>query len=198
MDTEFATRCIHLPEEKQLKDRFGAMAFPIYQTATFAHPGPGRSTGYDYSRSMNPSRDYVERVVASLEEGCGAIAASSGMAAVSLVMELFSPGDTILIDSDLYGGSLRLFRHIGEKNGLRFRKINCSRDPVADAADAATKAVFLETPSNPTMRVSDIAAIASAARKKGLLLIVDNTFLSPYFQKPLTLGADIVIHSGTK
>ena len=112
MDTEFATRCIHLPEEKQLKDRYGAMTFPIYQTATFAHPGPGRSTGYDYSRSMNPSRDYVERVVASLEEGCGAIAASSGMAAVSLVMELFSPGDTILIDSDLYGGSLRLFRHI--------------------------------------------------------------------------------------
>ena len=118
MDTEFATRCIHLPEEKQLKDRYGAMTFPIYQTATFAHPGPGRSTGYDYSRSMNPSRDYVERVVASLEEGCGAIAASSGMAAVSLVMELFSPGDTILIDSDLYGGSLRLFRHIGEKTAF--------------------------------------------------------------------------------
>ena len=198
MDTEFATRCIHLPEEKQLKDRYGAMTFPIYQTATFAHPGPGRSTGYDYSRSMNPSRDYVERVVASLEEGCGAIAASSGMAAVSLVMELFSPGDTILIDSDLYGGSLRLFRHIGEKNGLRFRKINCSTDPVADAADATTKAIFLETPSNPTMRVSDIAAIASAARGKGLLLIVDNTFLSPCFQKPLALGADLVIHSGTK
>ena len=198
MSTEFATRCIHIPEENSLRDQFGAITFPIYQTATFAHPGVGRSTGYDYTRSLNPSRDYVERIVASLENGSDALAASTGMAAISLVMELFRPGDHILIDSDLYGGSIRLFAHISEKNGLSFSKLDFSREAVAGAILPTTKAVFMETPSNPTMRVSDIAAIAKEAHSRGALLIVDNTFLSPYFQKPLELGADIVIHSGTK
>ncbi|MBR6381855.1 MAG: PLP-dependent transferase [Lachnospiraceae bacterium] len=198
MSTEFATRCIHIPEERALKDRYGAMTYPIYQTATFAHPGVGKSTGYDYSRSGNPTRDQAERIVASLEGAADALGFSSGMAAISLLMELFRPGDHLVIDSDLYGGSTRLFSRVGEKNGLSFTKVNCSQNEVEAAIRPETKAVFLETPSNPTMRITDLTAVSEVAKRCGLLLIVDNTFLSPYFQNPLELGADVVVHSGTK
>lgn len=191
------TKCIHLEEEERLA-HYGAVSFPIYQTATFAHPGVGKSTGYDYSRAQNPTREQVERVVASLENGIDALALSSGMAAISLMMELFSPGDHLIVDADLYGGSIRLFEHISGKNGLDFTSIDCCSADIAGYVRENTKAIYIETPTNPMMHVTDIRKVSEIARQHGLLLIVDNTFLSPYFQNPLDLGADIVIHSGTK
>lgn len=190
------TKCLHLEEEGF--DNYGAISFPIYQTATYAHPGVGKSTGYDYSRLQNPTREQLEKVVASLEKGIDALALSSGMAAISLMMELFSPGDHIIVDADLYGGSIRLFRNVSEKNGITFTSIDCYREDVEVHIRENTKAIYIETPTNPMMHVTDIAALAEKARRHNLLLIVDNTFLSPYFQNPLELGADIVVHSGTK
>lgn len=190
------TKCLHLEEEGF--DNYGAISFPIYQTATYAHPGVGKSTGYDYSRLQNPTREQLEKVVASLEKGIDALALSSGMAAISLMMELFSPGNHIIADADLYGGSIRLFRNVSEKNGITFTSIDCCREDVEPHIRENTKAIYIETPTNPMMHVTDIAALSEKARRHNLLLIVDNTFLSPYFQNPLELGADIVVHSGTK
>lgn len=190
------TKCLHLEEEGF--DNYGAISFPIYQTATYAHPGVGKSTGYDYSRLQNPTREQLEKVVASLEKGIDALALSSGMAAIALMMELFSPGDHIIVDADLYGGSIRLFRNVSAKNGITFTSIDCYQEDVESYITEHTKAVYIETPTNPMMHVTDIAALAKITRRHDLLLIVDNTFLSPYFQNPLTLGADIVVHSGTK
>ncbi|MCC8112164.1 MAG: PLP-dependent aspartate aminotransferase family protein [Ruminococcus sp.] len=174
------------------------MSFPIYQTATYAHPGVGQSTGYDYSRLQNPTKEHLEKVVASIENGTHAFALSSGMAAISLLMELFHPGDHLITEADLYGGSIRLFRNVFEKNGISFSSIDCSQEDPEKYIRENTKAIFIETPTNPMMRVTDIAHLADIARKHHLLLIVDNTFLSPYFQNPLDLGADVVVHSGTK
>lgn len=190
------TKCLHLEEEGF--DNYGAISFPIYQTATYAHPGLGKSTGYDYSRLQNPTREQLEKIVASLEKGIDALALSSGMAAIALMMELFSPGDQIIVDADLYGGSIRLFRNVSAKNGITFTSIDCYREDVEAYITEHTKAVYIETPTNPMMHVTDIAALAEITRRHNLLLIVDNTFLSPYFQNPLELGADIVVHSGTK
>ncbi len=190
------TKCLHLEEEGF--DNYGAISFPIYQTATYAHPGVGKSTGYDYSRLQNPTREQLEKVVASLEKGIDALALSSGMAAIALMMELFSPGDHIIVDADLYGGSIRLFRNVSEKNGITFTGVDCYKEDVEAYITEQTKAVYIETPTNPMMHVTDIAAVSEITRQHGLLLIVDNTFLSPYFQNPLALGADIVVHSGTK
>lgn len=192
------TKCIHLEEEGARFSHYGAISFPIYQSATFAHPGFGQSTGYDYSRAQNPTREQVEKVVASLENGIDALALSSGMAAVSLMMELFSPGDHLIADADLYGGSIRLFEHISRKNGISFTGIDCCTADIESCIRENTKAIYIETPTNPMMHVTDIGKTAEIAKRHGLLLIVDNTFLSPYFQNPLDLGADIVIHSGTK
>ena len=192
------TRCLHLQETEGRSDNYGALSYPIYQTATYAHPGVGQSTGYDYSRLQNPTREHLERIMASLENGTEAFALSTGMAAITLLFELFKPGDHIITESDLYGGSIRLFDNISTKNGYEFTHLNCSRDDIAAAVRPNTKAIYLETPTNPMMNVSDIAAIAKIARAHNLILIVDNTFLSPYFQNPLDLGADVVIHSGTK
>ena len=119
MSTEISTKCVHIPAEKDLKDVYGAMSYPIYQSATFAHPGVGQSTGYDYSRASNPTREYLERTVAALENGTDALAFTTGMAAITLLMEIFKPGDHLIIDSDLYGGSIRLFQYVSEKNGLK-------------------------------------------------------------------------------
>lgn len=196
MAREIGTRCIHLEEEES--NHYGAVSFPIYQTATFAHPGVGQSTGYDYSRVQNPTRQQLEKVVASLENGLDALAFSSGMAAISLMMELFSPGDHLIVDADLYGGSIRLFEHISKKNGITFTSMDCCCEDIEGQIGENTKAVYIETPTNPMMHVTDIAKTADIAKRHGLLLIVDNTFLSPYFQNPLDLGADLVIHSGTK
>ena len=192
------TRCLHLEETEGKTENYGAISYPIYQTATYAHPGVGQSTGYDYSRLQNPTREQLEKVVASLEGGIDAFALSSGMAAITLLMEIFQPGDHFVVEADLYGGSIRLFDNVSKKNNYEFTYLDCSRDDIESAIRENTKAIYIETPTNPMMHVSDIAAIAEIARKHQILLIVDNTFLSPYFQNPLKLGADVVIHSGTK
>ena len=137
-------------------------------------------------------------MIAGLESGIDAFALSTGMAAITLLMELFRPGDHLIVEADLYGGSIRLFDHVNKKNNYEFTHLNCAEDDIEGAIQDNTKAIYIETPTNPMMNVSDIAAIAEIAKKHGLLLIVDNTFLSPYFQNPLKLGADIVVHSGTK
>lgn len=204
MSVSIETKCLHLEEkienaEDECKSlHYGAVSFPIYQTATYAHPAVGQSTGFDYSRLQNPTRAQVEKVVAQLEGGIDAFALSSGMAAISLLFEIFKPGDHLVVDSDLYGGSIRLFDHVTAKNGVEFTRANCSKDDVESLIKPNTKAVYIETPTNPMMNVTDIEALAEITRRHGILLIVDNTFLSPYFQNPLKLGADVVIHSGTK
>lgn len=198
MERGINTRCLHLEETEGKTDNYGALTFPIYQTATYAHPAVGQSTGYDYSRLQNPTREHLEKVVASLEGGIDALALSTGMAAITLMMELFKPGDHLIVESDLYGGSIRLFDNVSEKNGIEFSRVACSEEDVESYVKDNTKAIYIETPTNPMMNVTDIGALADIAKKHGLLLIVDNTFLSPYFQNPLKLGADIVIHSGTK
>ncbi|WP_081673606.1 trans-sulfuration enzyme family protein [Butyrivibrio sp. FC2001] len=190
------TKCQQL--DRNLMDQWGAISFPIYQTATFAHPGLGESTGYDYTRMQNPTRKQLESIVAYLENGKDAMAFASGMAAIAAVMELFKPGDHFIIDSDLYGGSIRLFNEISKKNGLTYSAANLSSDDVTPFINENTKAIYLETPTNPMMNVTDLEKLSKIAKEKGLLLIVDNTFLSPYFQNPLDFGADIVVHSGTK
>lgn len=203
MGFSIETRCQHLADEQSTnsqnsKDHYGAISYPIYQTATFAHPAVGESTGYDYSRLQNPTREHVENLVAALEEGACALAFSSGMAAISALMEMFRPGDHLIVDADLYGGSIRLFEHITRKNGIEFTRVNCNEEELEPFITGRTRAVFIETPTNPMMNVTDIRELANTAKRHGLLLIVDNTFLSPYFQNPLKLGADIVVHSGTK
>lgn len=197
MGVDVLTKCIHLENEDK-NSPYGAVSFPIFQTATFAHPGVGNSTGYDYSRLQNPTREQLEKVVASLENGIDALAFSSGMAAIATLMELFKPGDHLIVDADLYGGTIRLFDHISEKNGLKITKIDCNEAEIERNIRENTKAVYIETPTNPMMNVYDIERLAELAHAHGALLIVDNTFLSPYFQNPLDLGADIVVHSGTK
>lgn len=194
---DFSTLCIHGNPDRY--DRTGAVSVPIFQTATFAHPGVGQSTGYDYSRLQNPTREHLEKTVAQLEGGTDAMAFASGMSAIGALMELFSPGDHVIASDDLYGGSYRLFRNISTKNGIAFDFVNTSDlKQIQSHIRPQTKAVLIETPTNPMMQVTDIAAVSALAKRHGLLLIVDNTFLTPYYQKPLALGADIVIHSGTK
>ena len=198
MSNGLNTSCLHLETDDEAAIHYGAISYPIYQTATYVHPGVGRSTGYDYSRLQNPTRERLEKVIAGLEGGIDAFALSSGMAAITLLMEIFSPGDHIIVEADLYGGSIRLFDNVSVKNGIELTYLNASSDDIAAHIKPETKAIYIETPTNPMMNVSDIRAIAKIAKEKGLLLIVDNTFLSPYFQNPLNLGADVVIHSGTK
>ena len=198
MDTGIATKCIYGNHEKFECDRTGAISFPIYQTATYAHPAVGQSTGYDYSRLQNPTREQLEKIVASLEGGLDALAFSSGMAAITTLMEIFKPGDHIISEADLYGGSIRLFDHINQKNGIEFSRINFAEEDPENYIKENTKAIYIETPTNPMMNVIDIRKTAELAKKHNLLLIVDNTFLSPYFQRPFELGADIILHSGTK
>ncbi|MCR5614163.1 PLP-dependent aspartate aminotransferase family protein [Treponema sp.] len=215
------TKCIHLEKTPaQLSDKqsdsayknpcgnptsckspckhYGAVSFPIYQTATYAHPGVGMSTGFDYSRLQNPTREQLEKIVCQLEGGIDAFALSSGMAAISLLMELFNPGDHIIADSDLYGGTIRLFDNVSVKNGIQFTRVNCSQENLEPLIKENTRALYIETPTNPMMNITDIAKASEIAHRHNLLLIVDNTFMSPYFLNPLALGADIVVHSGTK
>lgn len=204
MSVKIETKCLHLADKVENTEgecktlHYGSVSFPIYQTATYAHPAVGQSTGYDYSRLQNPTRAQVEKVVAQLEGGLDAFALSSGMAAISLLFEIFKPGDHLVIDSDLYGGAIRLFDHVAAKNGVEFTRANCSKDDIESLIKPDTKAVYIETPTNPMMNVTDIAVLAEITKRHNILLIVDNTFLSPYFQNPLNLGADVVIHSGTK
>ena len=192
------TRCLHLEENEAKSDVYGAVSFPIYQTATFAHKGVGQSTGYDYSRLQNPTREQLEKIVASLEKGVDALAFASGMAAIATLMELFEPGDHLVVDADLYGGSIRLFQNISEKNGIEITSIDFWKEDVSKYITDKTKAIYIETPTNPMMNVTDIRKLAEFTKSRNLMLIVDNTFLSPYFQNPLEIGADVVVHSGTK
>ena len=198
MERKIETKCLHFEEDEGNISHFGAISFPIYQTATYAHTGVGKSTGYDYSRLQNPTKEHLEKVVSSLENGTDGFALSSGMAAISLLMELFKPGDHIIADSDLYGGSIRLFRNVSEKNSILFSNIDCYKENIEKYITKNIRAVYIETPTNPMMHVTDIAKAAEITRNNGIILIVDNTFMSPYFQNPLDLGADIVVHSGTK
>ena len=198
MDRGINTRCIHLEEDEGKCLNYGALSFPIFQTATYEHPEVGRSSGFDYTRLQNPTREQLEKIIASIEGGIDAFALSSGMAAITLLMELFKPGDHIIVEADLYGGTTRLFDNVSKKNNYEFSYINCSEDDIEKEIKDNTKAIFIETPTNPMMNVSDIGKIAKIAKAHNLIFIVDNTFLSPYFQNPLELGADVVIHSGTK
>lgn len=194
---KFNTQCVH--GDNQRNDVTGAVSFPIYQSATFSHPGVGQSTGYDYSRLQNPTREQLERTMAALEKGCDAMAFASGMAAATALMELFAPGDHIIVSDDLYGGTHRLFSHINRKNGLTFDWVDTGDlAAVERLIGPKTRALFIETPTNPMMKVTDIWAAAALAKAHGLLTFVDNTFLTPCLQQPLTLGADVVLHSGTK
>jgi cystathionine gamma-synthase len=180
-------------------DVHGAVSMPIYQSATFRHPGAGQSTGFDYTRSDNPTRRQLEKEIAALEHGVDATAYATGMAALTTIFFLFQKGDTILLSEDLYGGTWRLLEEVFAPLGVHGRYVDTADLAAVRAAfDPSVKALLTETPSNPGMRISDIRALSELCRAHGLVHIVDNTFLSPLRQKPLDLGADLVIHSGTK
>jgi cystathionine gamma-synthase len=199
MEKSIDTVCIHGKNLRRPVDNTGAISFPIYQTAAYAHPAVGESTGFDYSRLQNPTREEVERIVADLEDGIDALAFSSGMAAITTFFELFKPGDHIIVTDDLYGGTIRLLDHVNVKNGLEITYADTSHlENITINIKDNTVAIYIETPTNPMMKVTDIEKVATIAKEKNILVIVDNTFLSPYYQKPLLLGADLVVHSGTK
>ena len=190
---EIDTLCLHA---NNIEDKFGSIATPIYQSATFYHNG---NDEYSYSRLSNPTRSSVENIVMKLEKGKSCNAFSSGMAAITTVLKLFKKDDHIISSNDLYGGAIRLFNNFSKVEGIEFSYVDTSNiDEVKKLIKSNTKAIYIETPSNPLMQVTDIRKIVEIAKKYNLLVIVDNTFLSPYFQRPLELGADIVIHSGTK
>ncbi|MDR1086153.1 MAG: PLP-dependent aspartate aminotransferase family protein [Deltaproteobacteria bacterium] len=192
----FETCCVH--GAKDPNNTTGALAVPIYQSATFAHPGVGKSTGYDYARVQNPTREPLERLVASLEDGLEALAFTSGMAAMDALLSLLVRGDRVIASDDLYGGTVRLFDALAKRAGLMTTYVDTGDiQAVKKALTPETKMIFIETPSNPMMKVTDIEAVVKAAGPD-ITVVVDNTFLTPYFQKPLSLGARIVLHSGTK
>jgi cystathionine beta-lyase/cystathionine gamma-synthase len=178
----------------------GAISTPIYQTATFRHPAVGVSTGYDYSRTINPTRQALEKAMAELEKGDRGFAFASGMAAISAVLMLFSSGDHLIVSDDLYGGTYRIFEKNFKQFGLTVTYCDTSNAELVKKAiiPGKTKALFIETPSNPLMKITDLAAIMALADSERLLAVVDNTFMTPYLQRPLEFGVDIVVHSGTK
>ena len=199
MSYQTDTVCVHGQGKREAIETTGAISFPIYQTAAYAHPGVGRSTGYDYNRVQNPTRKEVERIVTDLEHGVDTISFATGMAVVSAFMELFVPGDHVVATDDLYGGVIRQFRNVNEKNGMQFTYVDTSDlQAVENAIQENTKLIYIETPTNPMMQVTDIQAVSEIAKRHNCLLAVDNTFLTPYFQTPIDLGADVVIHSATK
>lgn len=180
-------------------DLTGAISFPVYHSTTFSHPSLGNSTGYDYSRTQNPTRQVLEEAIAELENGVQGFAFSSGMAAITTIFTLFQRGDHLIVTEDLYGGTYRLFKEVFEHYGLDVSFVDTSKiEDIEQAVIPQTKAVFCETPTNPLMKIADLYGITALSKKYGLLTIVDNTFLSPYLQKPLDIGADIVVHSATK
>jgi cystathionine gamma-synthase len=195
---QFDTRAIHDGQEPDPST--GAVTVPIYQTSTYVQEEVGKlKDGYDYSRTANPTRRALERCMASLEGGSHGFAFASGMAATTTVMHLVDPGDTVVSVNDVYGGTYRLFSKVYEPKGVRFRYLSAD-DFAGDVGGQleGAKMVWLETPTNPLLNVIDIRAAADAAHAAGALLVVDNTFASPYLQRPLELGADIVVHSATK
>ena len=199
MCNSIETRCVHGDEHK-FKDNFQSLSMPIYQTAAFGHPDLGHSPErFYYTRLTNPTRLQLEETVSSLEGAADTVGFASGMAAITTVFELFAPGDRIVCSADLYGGTVLLFDLIEKKKGLSPVLVDTTDESALRAAITPdTRAIYIETPSNPMMNVTDIALCAQLAASVGALLIVDNTFLSPYLQNPLALGADISVHSGTK
>lgn len=192
-----ATAVVHCTENRDTHT--GAISTPIYQTATFSHPALFESTGYDYSRTLNPTREALERHLAALEDGHRAFAFSTGMAAVSAALSVFKSGEKVLVSEDLYGGSYRLFEAILRPLGVEAVYVDLTDlSSAREAYTAGVKGIWLESPTNPLMKVADIVGLAALSHEHQGLLLVDNTFLSPYFQQPLKLGADLVVHSGTK
>ena len=177
----------------------GAISVPVYQTSTFVQEAPGVNKGYDYARSGNPTRKALENLVAKLEDGDSAFAFATGLAAIDAVIKLLSTGDEIVAVDDIYGGAYRLFTHVYEKLGIKIHYVDTTdADNILDYINEKTKLVWIESPTNPTLKVSDIEHIARIAKAYNALLVVDNTFASPIAQRPFELGADIIIHSATK
>ncbi len=197
LKSEFGTRAIHAGQRPDLLS--GAIMTPIYTTSTYVQEGLGKNKGYEYARGKNPTREALERNVAALEGGTHGFAFSSGMGCTDSIMKLFKSGDHIVCGESMYGGTFRLFDKILVNFGLKFSYVD-SRDPqrVEDACTSSTVAIMMETPTNPLMRLTDLSAVGQIARRKKALFIVDNTFASPFFQRPFDHGADIVYHSTTK
>lgn len=194
---KFATKAIHAGQEPD--PTTGAVMTPIYQTSTYWQKSPGDHQGYEYSRGTNPTRKALENCLAALENAQFALAFSSGMGATDAVMKLLQPGDEVITGDDLYGGSYRIFTKIFANYGVKFHFLDLSDpDIIREYANEKTKLIWIETPTNPTMQIVDIAAVTKIGKEKGLLTVVDNTFASPYLQNPIDLGADIVMHSVTK
>ena len=194
---KFNTKAIH---GGQIKEKgYGAVMPPIYQTSTYAQSSPGEHKGYEYSRTQNPTRHALERSIASLENAKYGLGFSSGLSAIDAIMKLFKPGDEIISTNDLYGGSYRLFNNIYEKFGLKFIFTDLrDQSNIESLISDKTKLIWIETPTNPMINVIDIKGLADICKLKNILLGVDNTFSTPYLQKPMDLGADIVMHSATK
>jgi cystathionine beta-lyase/cystathionine gamma-synthase len=193
----FATRAIHAGQAPD--PTTGAVTVPLYLTSTYVHDALGEHKGFEYSRVHNPTRFALEHNVAALEGGVSGHAFASGMAAIQALLTLLQTGDHVVASRDVYGGTYRFFTHVLEKYGLRFSWVDTtSLDTVAAAMEQRTRLVYLETPTNPLMEITDLAAVAALAHDRGALVAVDNTFLSPYWQRPLELGCDVVAHSTTK
>lgn len=197
MNQRFETRAIHAGCEPD--SRTGAIMTPIFQTSTYVQESPGKHKGYDYSRTHNPTRTALEKNIASLEEGKYGLAFSSGMSAITTITQMLNAGDHIICSDDVYGGTFRLFDKVLKKFNLEFDFIDLtSLQSLERYIKNTTKLVWLESPSNPLLKLIDIEATARIAKKRGIVTVVDNTFATPFFQKPLKLGADIVMHSTTK
>ena len=193
----FATDAIHAGVEPDPVT--GSVMTPIYQTSTYVYVSPGKSTGYDYARTINPTRSALEANLRTLEGGRAAYAFASGMAAISAVMTLLRAGDHVVVSHNVYGGTYRLFARVLEDYGLAFTYVDTSKiENIEKALRKTTRMVYVETPTNPIMILTDIAQVSRLCRERGLISVVDNTFLTPYLQRPLDLGADIVVHSMTK
>lgn len=196
-DKKMATKVIHAGAHPDPST--GAIMTPIYQTSTFVQEAPGKNKGFEYARSQNPTRSALEEALAIIENGKYALAFSSGVAATDAVIKLLEPGDEVIAANDMYGGTYRLFTKVFAKFGIEFKYVDTTNpENVSNAVSSKTKLIWIETPTNPLMNITDIHAISKIARKAGALLCVDNTFASPYFQNPLNFGADIVMHSATK
>ncbi len=196
-DLSFASKAVH--GALGCDPMTGSVSFPIFQTATFRHRGFGVSTGFDYSRLQNPTRQELERTMAILENGLEGFAFASGQAANMALFTMLQKGDHVLLSDDIYGGTFRICEEIFSKFGAEFTYVDMSDTEAVEAAiRPSTRMFFVETPTNPMMKVADIRKISVMAKAQGAVLVVDNTFLTPYFQQPLDLGADIVVHSGTK
>jgi cystathionine beta-lyase/cystathionine gamma-synthase len=194
---KLATKIIHAGAEPDPST--GAIMTPIYQTSTYVQSAPGVNKGYEYARSQNPTRKALEEAFAVIENGKHGLAFSSGVAATDAVIKLLSSGDEVIAGSDMYGGTYRLFTKVFERFGIKFIFVDTANvKNIAAAVTPKTKLIWIETPTNPLMSITDISAVAAVSKKAGALLCVDNTFATPYLQNPLDLGADIVMHSATK